>query len=316
MPNTVGITALVPPELVYACGCSSLDINNFVPQTNYHPRDKLCAWTAIWRDLALENQIRMDKLVVVTGGDCNNAIVDGEKLERHGIETHYFSYPFDGSQSIMGEEISKLADFLGNDIDHDLMEQIARIKRKALAVDKKRTAGKVGSKEGFSILVSGSDLGGDPLSYASRMDNIEETNVPYDYRVALLGTPPIYRDFHGYLQDLGLHVVFDEMPFEFINHTGNDLDSISASYSEYTFARNITFRLASLKEELKNRKVDGVIHFHQFSCHHKLEDPILREALLGDGYAYISIEADLPQNTPEQAKLRLEAFKEMLGEYQ
>ncbi|HDH27893.1 MAG TPA: 2-hydroxyacyl-CoA dehydratase [Euryarchaeota archaeon] len=69
-----------------------------------------------------------------------------------------------------------------------------------------------------------------------------------------------------------------------------------------------------LKSELKQRGVEGIIHFHQFACHHKLEDPILREALCAEGYPFITIEADLPSKTPQQTRLRIEAFKERLGD--
>ena len=112
-----------------------------------------------------------------------------------------------------------------------------------------------------------------------------------------------------------MHVVYDEMPYEFIRHGGRSINAIAGSYSGYTFARNISHRIEFLKKELKKRGVDGIVHFHQYACHHKLEDPILREALTMHGYPYISIEADLPSNTPEQIKLRMEAFKERLGEY-
>ncbi len=104
------------------------------------------------------------------------------------------------------------------------------------------------------------------------------------------------------------------MPYEFIRLRGTSIKGLAKMYSEYTFARNISHRVQLLKRELKKRDVDGVIHFHQFACHHKLEDPILRAALGRDGYSFITIEADLPSKTTEQTKLRLEAFKEMLKE--
>jgi hypothetical protein len=314
MPR-IGITALVPPEIVYATGNVPLDINNFVPTSTVAPRDKLCAWTAIWRDLTLLGKIEMDKLVVVAGGDCNNAVVDGEKLELAGIDTHYFMYPFDGSAMALREELDKLVDFLGGSLNEGTIKMIGALKRKAMETDSLRVRGKVSSKVGFNIIVSGSDLAGNPELFKKKMEETMKSEISYDYRVALLGTPPIFSDFHEFLEQLGLHVVYDEMPYEFLRLEGSSLQEIAESYRDYTFARNISHRISFVKKELKKREVDGVIHFHQFACHHKLEDPILRNALNKEGYPYITIEADLPSKTPQQTALRLEAFKERLGEF-
>ncbi len=312
---TYGITALVPPEIVYASGNSSMDINNLVPESGVVPKDKLCAWTAVWRELALMGRVPVDGLVVVSGGDCNNAVVDGERLERSGMLTHYFTYPFNGSARTMKAEISGLLEFMGNGFEKKAVKKVAALKKKALEIDALRVKGRVSSEDGFSIEVSGSDLAGDPERYAAKMKAVALRDVDYDYRIALLGTPPVYSDFHRFLGSLGLHVVFDEMPYEFIRHGGTTITGIARDYAGYTFACNIARRIDFLKKELKHRDVDGVMHFHQYACHHKLEDPILREALTMEGYPFITIEADLPSKIPQQTMLRIEAFKERLGDF-
>jgi len=311
----VGITALVPPEIIYASGNVPLDINNNVPKSHHVPKDKLCAWTAIWRDLALLGEIKLDKLVVVAGGDCNNAIVDGEKIEISGIETHYFTYPFDGSVEKMRDEISELISFLGGISNERMIETVRNVKNEARLLVERQADGKINSQDAFRMCVNGSDLEGNPYSYLEKLKVLENSNTDCDFSVALLGTPPIYSDFHEFLESIGFRVVFDEMPNEFIRHSGSTIDEIAGEYAGYTFARNIQYRVKFLIKELKKRNVDGVIHFHQFACHHKLEDPILREILGKEGYPYISIEGDLPSLTPQNTKLRLEAFKERLGEF-
>ena len=90
----IGITALLPPELVYACGAVPVDLNNFVPVSTCHPASKLCAWTAIWRDMLVSGKMELDGIGIVAGGDCHNALVDGEKVAMSGIPAHYFFYPF------------------------------------------------------------------------------------------------------------------------------------------------------------------------------------------------------------------------------
>ena len=310
----VGITALVPPEIVYASGNIPVDINNFVPKSGVVPRDKLCAWTALWRDLTLMGRIKLDKLVVVAGGDCNNALVDGEKIELSGVDTHYFTYPFDGSAKIMRHEIDKLVEFLGGELDESVFNRVTELKSAATAVDSERVSMHINSQDAFEIMVSGSDLAGSLEDYRKMIDSVVKKSVDCDFRLALLGTPPIYDGFHEFLDSLGLHIVYDEMPYEFLRLRGDTVKSISESYADYSFARNITHRIKLLKSELKQRGVEGIIHFHQFACHHKLEDPILREALCAEGYPFITIEADLPSKTPQQTRLRIEAFKERLGD--
>jgi benzoyl-CoA reductase/2-hydroxyglutaryl-CoA dehydratase subunit BcrC/BadD/HgdB len=72
----------------------------------------------------------------------------------------------------------------------------------------------------------------------------------------------------------------------------------------------LKFRLDFLERELEKRKIDGIIHYTQYACHHLLEDDILRDRL---DYPFLTIQGDLPGRTPKQVKLRLEAFSEMLA---
>ena len=103
--------------------------------------------------------------------------------------------------------------------------------------------------------------------------------------------------------------MFDELPYEFIRHGGTSIREISEDYCEYTFARPLEYRIGFLKKELRKRKVDGVIHYTQYACHHVLEDEVMRREL---EYPMLTIQGDLPGNTPQQVKLRLEAFREVL----
>jgi benzoyl-CoA reductase/2-hydroxyglutaryl-CoA dehydratase subunit BcrC/BadD/HgdB len=68
-------------------------------------------------------------------------------------------------------------------------------------------------------------------------------------------------------------------------------------------------RIELIRQELERRRVDGVIHYTQFACHHTLEDEIFRAHL---DYPILTVQGDLPRLSSEQLKLRLEAFSEML----
>jgi hypothetical protein len=309
--NIVGITALVPPELVFACNRRPCDINNSVPKAGLRPASKLCAWTAVWRDMILARQMEIDQLVVVAGGDCHNALVDGQKVEYSGIPTHYFFYPFEEDFSYLKGQLENLSSFLGGIKNPAMFDYIGGLKRKLLEIDRRRSSGEIPAKKAFEVMVSASDMKGDLEKFEDMMDNVREESVDHKARIALLGVPPIHYDFHKVLSSLGLHVVYDELPYEFARLTGRNVEELARNYLDYTFARKLSFRLDFLEEELRRRNVDGVIHYTQFACHHLLEDEVLKEKL---DYPWLVIQGDMPHRTPSQVMTRLEAFSEMLGE--
>lgn len=309
MTDTVGITALVPPELVYACKKRPLDVNNVVPVSTASPPSKLCAWTAIWRDMILDGGLDIDSLVVVAGGDCHNALVDGQKAELSGIPTHYYFYPFDRDAGYMRSQMEGLAGFLGGIRDKGMFKRISDLKKKGMALDRLRVDDRARASDVFAALISFSDLAGYPGTFGQMLDSVPQTDVEYSSRVALIGVPPIYPDFHEVAEGFGLHVVYDELPYEFVRLGGNDMQSLAESYRDYSFSGPLKSRLEVINRELEARRVDGIIHYTQFACHHTLEDEIFREHL---DYPILTVQGDLPRTSPEQLKLRLEAFSEML----
>lgn len=305
----IGITALVPPEILYAHGHSSLDVNNFVPSSPLKPKVKLCAWTAIWREMIIRKEIELDRLIVVASGDCYNSVVDGQKVASFGYPVTYFFYPFDGNLKEMERELEKLSLFLGEEKNESIYDKIYELKKKSMELDEKRWKGEIWGKDLFPLLVSFSDLGGNISTMQKKMEEFECRDGIEGISIALLGVPPIYCDFHEVAERIGFHIVFDELPYEFIRLRGKNEKEIAHSYASYSFARDLNFRTHLLKNELKKRRVEGVVHYTQFPCHHILEDEILRKEL---PYPILTIQGDLPQKTSEQIKLRLEAFYEML----
>jgi benzoyl-CoA reductase/2-hydroxyglutaryl-CoA dehydratase subunit BcrC/BadD/HgdB len=306
----IAITALVPPELIFACGGEPFDVNNVIPASKKTPRNKLCAWTAIWQEMLVKREQKIDSLIVVAGGDCHNALVDGQKAAMSGIPTHFFFYPFDGDAGYLESQLYKLRDFLGNIEYPEKFREIKKLKKTGLQIDKKRLSGKISSTDAFRIMVSFSDLRGDLNDFQKAIAEVKENYIELNNRVALIGVPPIYHDFHEVAQSLDLQIVFDELPHEFIRHSGINLEEVARDYSDYTFARPLDFRIGFLQKELEKRKVDGIIHYTQFACHHTLEDEVMREKL---DYPMLTLQGDMPGKTPEQIKLRLEAFREMIA---
>ncbi|MEM2976903.1 MAG: 2-hydroxyacyl-CoA dehydratase family protein [Thermoplasmata archaeon] len=364
-----GMTALVPPELIYASGWRALDVNNWIPGSGMRPRAKLCAWTACWREAILRRRIRLDALVVVAGGDCHNALADGQRAARAVPRAHYFFYPFDGDTGYMRCQLEDLASFLEEGCrgapppveTSKVLDTIARLRRLGLRLDRLRALGMADPSATFRTLVSFSDFEGDPERFLTKVEKmvrdagggerescaqlqrgagsggsrargspgkgpcrgtgqelrrgaglagVRSRCGPEGPRVALIGVPPIYHDFHQACTGAGLRIVFDELPYEFLRLGGRTPDEMARSYATYTFARPVEYRLSFLKRELRRRGVDGVIHYAQFTCHHLLEDPLFREEL---DLPMLTVQGDLPGETPAQVRLRLEAFAELLG---
>jgi benzoyl-CoA reductase/2-hydroxyglutaryl-CoA dehydratase subunit BcrC/BadD/HgdB len=305
----IGITALVPPELIYACGGEVIDVNNVIPGSKKYPKNKLCAWTAIWKEMLIHKEIAVDSLIVVAGGDCHNALVDGQKAAMCGLPTHFFFYPFDGDSQYLESQLFKLSDFLGGMRYPEKFNEIRALKKFAQEIDKKRIKGKIKGTEAFRVLISSSDLLGNLNAFRRSISSVKESDIELNNKVALIGVPPIYYDFHEVTESLGMQIVFDELPYEFSRHSGRDIKELAHDYCNYTFARPLEFRLNFLRSELQKRKVDGIIHYTQFACHHMLEDEVIRKEL---DYPTLTVQGDMPGNTPQQIKLRLEAFREML----
>jgi len=310
--STVGITAMVPPELVYGCGHVPVDLNNAVPTSGAVPRGKLCAWTATWRDALLSGTSHVDRLVVVAGGDCHNALADGQRVALSGIPTHFFFYPFDGDVAYMEGQLRAFEAFLGGMRDQASVDAVARIKSLALELDAARVRGDVPGSVAFNHLIALCDMRGDLGAFErSVRDSLTRRREAKAVgRVALVGVPPIYPDFHEVAEGFGLQLVFDELPWEFARLGGRDIGSMARSYADYTFARQLPHRLELLERELRARRVDGIIHYTQYACHHVLEDEVLRSRF---DLPMLTVQGDLPRRCPEQEKLRLEAFAELLA---
>jgi hypothetical protein len=308
---TVGITALVPPELVYGCGHVPLDLNNIVPTSECVPRGKLCAWTATWRDALLRGELRVDRLVVVAGGDCHNALVDGQRVAQRGIPTHYLFYPFDGNEDEMEDHLRNLEAFLGGITDQTAIDLVSDIKELCIQLDVARCRLRVLGSRAFNHMIQLCDMGGDPGRFKASVGRAleEEPREIPDTRIGLVGVPPIYPDFHQVCEGFGLQVVFDELPWEFARMGGRTIRTMARNYAGYTFARDLGYRFDRLEEELRRRRVEGVVHYTQYACHHVLEDDMVRERL---DLPMLTVQGDLARACPEQEKLRLEAFAELL----
>ena len=121
------------------------------------------------------------------------------------------------------------------------------------------------------------------------------------------GVPPIFLDLYEFIENLGAHVVYNETQRQFV--LPYDTNDIVQRYLMYTYPYGVFARLEDMKEEIKRRRIEGIIHYVQAFCYRAIEEVILRETL---GVPMITIEGDMPKQLDTRTKLRIEAFMEML----
>jgi benzoyl-CoA reductase/2-hydroxyglutaryl-CoA dehydratase subunit BcrC/BadD/HgdB len=122
-----------------------------------------------------------------------------------------------------------------------------------------------------------------------------------------MGIPPIFTDLWDYLEELGVGIVFNEMPRQF-SMPCFGLDLVE-QYHRYTYPYDIAGRLADLAEAAATRRLDGLIHYTQSFCFRQMFDQTLRERL---GVPILTIEGDRPTPLDSRTRMRLEAFVDVL----
>ncbi len=322
VPN-VGLTYLVPPELIFNEGCRPVDVNNWVKGFNNISSAKLCAWTASWRDIILEHEEVLDALVVV-GGHCQNSLTDAEMLKLNtNIKIHHTFYPYDGDADYLQNELRKLSEFISSiknekkQTNGDVFSLVKTAKHLAKKLDALRVEKIFDPSPVYRYLASCIDLDGNLNEFIERgeklllmTNDLEEPENRESYKsVGLIGVPPIINDIHRVCYEIGLHIVFDEFPYECIDYYGDNVEQLSRQYAKLTFTRPIEHRIKKLKKILDERNCRGLIHNTQFGCHHILDDKMLRESL---DIPVLTIQSDRPRSCDRQILLRLEAFYESI----
>ena len=94
-----------------------------------------------------------------------------------------------------------------------------------------------------------------------------------------------------------------------LNKMPEQIEDIVEQYRKYTYPYGIFYRLEDIKTEIKQRKLDGIIHYVQSFCFRQIEDMIIREKF---DVPVLTIEGDNPAKVDARTKLRIESFLEML----
>ena len=157
-----------------------------------------------------------------------------------------------------------------------------------------------------------SDFRSDPDQYERELDAFlrevkKRRPRENEIRLGYLGVPPIFGNFYESVESLGARVVFNEIQRQFsMPHEEEDMIEL---YLRYTYPYEIKGRIEDIKRAIKDRELDGLIHYTQTFCYRQIYDIILRESL---SIPMLTLEADRPGKIDGRTALRLETFVEML----
>jgi benzoyl-CoA reductase/2-hydroxyglutaryl-CoA dehydratase subunit BcrC/BadD/HgdB len=321
----IGITTTVPVEVIFGAGMIPVDLNNvFITghetqgaiekaEIAGYPRN-LCGWIkGIYGTVINTGDIK--KLIAVTQGDCSNTHALMETLELEGIETIPFAYPFDRDRDLLKLQIEKIMDCLGTSWEevNKQKKYLDEVRSLVWEIDRLTWQENVVSgQENHYFLVSCSDFNSDPDRFALEAEEFirqvrQREPVREGLRLGFIGVPPIITDIYQYLESGGCRVVYNEVQRQF-SMPFKTADLVE-QYRMYTYPYHVFYRIEDIKREIRDRKLDGIIHYTQSFCFRQIEDIIFRSKL---HIPILSLEGDRPGLLDARSKIRIDAFLELL----
>ena len=327
--KTIGITTTVPIEVLLAAGYRPIDLNNvFIADPD--PRHfvgiaeqdgfpvNCCAWIKGIYGVAMEQNV--ETVMCVTTGDCSNTEMLMEVLRLKGVNAIPFAYPQKPDTTQMRYCLESLAESLGTTLEaaEKQRKRLERARGMARELDELTWRGDVVSGwENHYWLVSASDFTGDVGEYERGLEGLLgecRRRKPYPgdtLRLAFIGVPPIFgRDLYDFLERNGARVVFNETQRQFA--MPNRCDSLTGQYSKYTYPYSLSAKLDDILPQLKERRVDGVIHYVQTFCHRGIGNIIFRHRI---DMPILTLEGNNDYTLSQQARTRIETFLEMLEDH-
>lgn len=323
--SVIGLTTTIPVEVVLAAGCVPLDLNNlFITAPDAYqlvgeaeaagfPRT-VCAWIkGIYA--ILERRPDIAALIVVTQGDCSNTHALMELLTAAGRRTLPFAYPFPPSRELLRRQMERLLQTFGVDWQevHEMRSRLAPLRRDLAELDRLTwETGQVTGQENFGWLIASSDFNSDAGAYARELTEFlagarARPAATPRLRLGLAGIPPIFSDLFEVLEELGAGVVFNEIPRQFaMLEPSRDLVD---QYLKYTYPYDVFGRIEDIGRAVRERRLDGLIHYTQSFCFRQIQDRLLRQRL---ELPILTIEGDRPGALDHRTRMRLEAFVDVL----
>ncbi len=322
--KAIGITTTVPIEIVYAAGYVPIDLNNIFicnddsdalvdyAEIKGLPRNT-CAW--IKGIYSATKKTGIKKIIGVVQGDCSNNHALIEVLQAEGIESIPFSYPHNRDRDSLYEQLDFLSNALGTNLDEAFQMKLIldNIRNTVHEIDRLTwEENKVTGGENHIWNVSTSDLMGDyRLFEAKALAFLEEaekrTVLDHDIRLGYIGVPPICSNLYSFLEELSVHVVFNEVQRQF--SMPYKTDTLIDQYTSYTYPYEMRYHIDDIKKQIAKRKIDGIIHYVQNFCHRHIYDRLVREHI---DVPILTLDCDRPGLLSGSMRTRIEAFIEML----
>ena len=322
----IGITSTIPVEIVYAAGHVPCDLNNLFITDSDPGRfitmaeeagfpHTTCAWIKGLYGVLQSEEI--ETIIVVSGGDCSNTLALGEVLTDDGQRVIPFSYPPQPDAQTMRRALDQLARELeaGSGPIEAAKNRLDACRRKLVELDRLTwEEGRISGRENLNFLVSASDFQGNPESFKHKIETLlaaarSRPARSTRLRLGLAGVPPILSDLCEVLEELGVSLVFNEVPRQFAMPWAPECN-LAEQYTRYTYPYQAERRLADITRACHERKLDGIIHYTQSFCFRQIEDILFKRHL---PVPVLTLEADRPEAIDGRTLTRLETFIEMLA---
>jgi len=322
----IGITTTVPVEILLAAGFQLVDLNNVLvsaPDPTHYvtiaERDgfplNCCAWIKGIYGVCLGTGV--NDVLCVTSGDCSNTIMLMEVLKLKGKNAMPFAYPERPDKEEMDYVLEKMAATFGSTLEaaYKIRKKLQAARDLALKLDELTWKdNKVSGWENHLWLVSASDFNGDYHKYQRELEKLINTcakRKPYpanEIRVGYIGVPSVYaKELYPYIERHGARVVFNEVQRQFAMPEPGK--SLVEQYTNYTYPYSLNERLADIKNEIKKRRIDGVIHYVQAFCHRGIGDIVMRSAI---DLPVLTLEGNAEFYLNGHIKTRIEAFLDII----
>ncbi|APV44312.1 Benzoyl-CoA reductase/2-hydroxyglutaryl-CoA dehydratase subunit, BcrC/BadD/HgdB [Dehalogenimonas formicexedens] len=322
----IGITTTVPVEVILAAGAVPVDLNNlFVsdgdPASLIAAAERAgfplntCAWIKGIYGATLKYGI--EEVICVTGGDCSNTLMLMEVLRHRGVKTIPFAYPGEPDQGQVKAAIETLAFKLGTTADaaESVRQDLASVRAFSSELDRMTWQdNKVSGKENHYWLVSSSDFNQDVKRFSTELSEVineaaeREPHPPTELRLGFAGVPPIYAaELYPFLERCAGRVVFNEVQRQF--SMPYKLSNLTEQYCRYTYPYETSGRVSDIRQAIKERRLDGVIHYVQSFCHRAIGDIIIRSEL---DVPVLTIEGNADFGLSQHLRTRLEAFLDVV----
>ena len=133
--------------------------------------------------------------------------------------------------------------------------------------------------------------------------NIEDKYI----RLGCIGVPTINPAMYDFIESKNCKIVFNEVQRQFSIPSENP-DYVKR-YLEYTYPYGVIDRINDIKQQIKERKIDGLIHYVQSFCYRQIQDILIKKHI---DIPVLTIEGDSPGDIDGRTKIRIDSFIEML----